>query len=79
MATNERSSRGTPGPDRAQKTKKPPKRSVTLHVRVDEELAEQVQALALAEDRTVSYFIARILRQYVESKNTTKTMKHDEQ
>jgi hypothetical protein len=49
----------------ARGAQRPPKRSVTLHVRVDEELAMQVQDLALAEDRTVSYFIARILRQYV--------------
>ncbi len=64
----------------APKTKRPPKRSVTLHVRVDEELAEKVQSLALAEDRTVSYFIARVLRRYVsERKEYVETSKNDEQ
>ena len=57
------------------RSKRLPKRSVTLHVRVDEDLAAQVQAFALAEDRTVSYFIARILRQYVTSVAPTKEPK----
>jgi predicted transcriptional regulator len=42
------------------------KKEVVLHIRADLELKADLQALADADERKLSPFITRILRQYVE-------------
>jgi predicted transcriptional regulator len=45
-----------------------PKKTVTIHVRVDEDTAEALQRVADAEDRKLSNLAARILKQWVEER-----------
>lgn len=52
-------------PMRRKSTERPAKRTVILHIRVEDELAQRLQQLADADERKLSPFVARILRQYV--------------
>jgi predicted transcriptional regulator len=41
------------------------KKTLTVHVRLDEDTARELKAMADADDRKLSAFIARVLKQYV--------------
>lgn len=41
------------------------KKEVVLHIRVDETLKAELEALAIADERKLSPFVTRILRAYV--------------
>jgi predicted transcriptional regulator len=41
------------------------KKTLTVHVRLDEDTAKVLKAMADADDRKLSAFIARVLKQYV--------------
>lgn len=45
-----------------------PKKTVTIHVRVDEDTAKALQKVADEEDRKLSNLAARILAQWVRDK-----------
>lgn len=50
---------------RAPNQQRPPKKTVIVGVRMDEELAQRLQALADTDERALSPFIVRVLRKYV--------------
>jgi predicted transcriptional regulator len=43
------------------------KRTITLHIRVEEELAEALKELADSDERKVSPYVARVLRRHVDA------------
>jgi hypothetical protein len=43
------------------------KRTVTLHIRIDEPLADALKAMADADERKISPYVARVLRRHVET------------
>jgi hypothetical protein len=43
----------------------PPKKIHPVNIRMDEETFEQIRAIALAEDRTVSNLINRIVKEWL--------------
>ena len=45
----------------------PEKKTVILSIRVEDELAEALKALADADERKMSPYIARVLRRHVET------------
>ena len=46
----------------------PPKKIHPVNIRMDEETFEQIRAIALAEDRTVSNLINRIVKEWLTSR-----------
>ena len=42
-----------------------PKKTVIIHIRVEEDLAEALQRLAEADERKLSPYVARVLRGHV--------------
>jgi predicted transcriptional regulator len=48
-----------------QQHQRPPKKTVIVGVRLEEDLAQRLQELADADERKLSPFIARVLRKYV--------------
>jgi hypothetical protein len=46
----------------------PPKKIHPVNIRMDEETFEQIRAIALAEDRTVSNLINRIVKEWLEAR-----------
>jgi hypothetical protein len=50
------------------------KKEVVLHIRVDETLKAELEALAIADERKLSPFVTRILRRYVEGEKAAGRM-----
>jgi len=42
-------------------------RTVTLHIRIEEALADALKAMADADERKISPYVARVLRRHVET------------
>ena len=48
----------------------PPKKIHPVNIRMDEETFEQIRAIALAEDRTVSNLINRIVKEWLAARTS---------
>jgi len=51
---------------------KQPKKTVILHIRVEEELAQSLQDMADADARKLSPYVAMVLRRHVETETEGK-------
>jgi predicted transcriptional regulator len=58
-----------------EKTTRPPKKTQSINVRLDEETLEQLRSIAYSEDRTISNLIARALKEWLATRPESQPAK----
>lgn len=57
------------------KATRPPKKTQSINVRLDEETLEQLRSIAYDEDRTISNLIARALKEWLAARPESESAK----